>query len=245
MDAQIDSLLEEITPYLPNKERKRDIYVTVTYAQSIDGRVAGRRGERTKISGPESSKMTHFLRSKHDAILVGKNTLIVDDPGLNCRYPGSESSPRPILLDSFFSWGASEKEWNILKNARQGMGRPPFVLITDRVNLEAEPFKERKTIIEQVGGKVIQLPDMNWPTILSALEKCGIESLMIEGGATVIGSSLEADISDAIIITIGSNYLGISGVEAAPTSKVALKNVKWTSIGDDCILCARQDTSTI
>lgn len=240
MDAEIDSLLEDIAAYLPSDQRKRKVYVTITYAQSIDGRVAGRRGERTKISGPASSKMTHFLRAKHDAILVGKNTLVVDDPGLNCRYPGCKSSPTPILLDSLFSWGASEKEWNILKNARLGVGQPPYLFTLNTVNLELEPFKQRKTAIEEVGGKVLQLPDMKWPTILSALEDNGIESLMIEGGATVIGSSLEANISDAIIVTIGSNYLGISGVEAAPTAKVALKNVKWASIGDDCILCARQ-----
>lgn len=233
-------LIEKLQPYLPNESRKRKIHVTVTYAQSIDGRIAGRRGERTKISGPESSQMTHFLRSKHDAILVGKNTLIVDNPSLNCRFPGSTGSPRPILLDSFFSWGASDREWTVLKNARLGMGQPPYVLTLTQVDLQAEPSKTRAAAIESVGGKVIQLPNMSWPTILTALEELGVTSLMIEGGATVIGSSLEAQISDSIIITFGSTYLGINGVECAPTSRVQLKDAQWTPLGVDSVLCARQ-----
>ncbi|MGB5843289.1 MAG: dihydrofolate reductase family protein, partial [Anaerolineales bacterium] len=57
-------------------------FVTVGYAQSLDGSIAIRRGERTQISGPESACLTHQLRANHDAILIGIGTVLADDPRL-------------------------------------------------------------------------------------------------------------------------------------------------------------------
>ncbi len=60
-------------------------FVTLTYAQSLDGSIAIRRGEQTIISGPEAGELTHRLRAAHDAILVGIGTVIADDPRLSDR----------------------------------------------------------------------------------------------------------------------------------------------------------------
>ncbi|KAI1402135.1 putative riboflavin biosynthesis protein Rib7 [Hypoxylon fuscum] len=60
-------------------------FVTLTYATSLDSALALGPGIRTALSGPQSKAMTHYLRSRHDAICVGVGTAIADDPGLNCR----------------------------------------------------------------------------------------------------------------------------------------------------------------
>lgn len=61
-------------------------FVTLTYAQSIDGSIAAVRGVPTLLSGRASLQMTHTLRTLHDAILVGVGTVVADNPSLNARF---------------------------------------------------------------------------------------------------------------------------------------------------------------
>ncbi|KAI0387691.1 putative riboflavin biosynthesis protein Rib7 [Hypomontagnella monticulosa] len=72
-------------------------FVTLTFATSLDSALSLGPGIRTALSGPQSKAMTHYLRSRHDAICVGVGTAIADDPGLNCRLaadtPPLETSP--------------------------------------------------------------------------------------------------------------------------------------------------------
>lgn len=84
MENDVDKFLE---PFLPRNCKKQDktsnVFVTLTYAQSIDAKIAVGSGIRTKISGPETSVLTHRLRQAHDAVLVGADTFRIDNPGLN------------------------------------------------------------------------------------------------------------------------------------------------------------------
>src|SRR6185295_16924415 len=60
-------------------------FVTLAYAQSLDGSITIARGQRYKLSGPEAMRFTHALRAAHDAILVGVGTVLADDPELDVR----------------------------------------------------------------------------------------------------------------------------------------------------------------
>ncbi len=73
--------------------------VGLCYAQSLDGCLAEARGRPTALSGPESGRLTHRLRSLHDAILVGVGTVLADDPRLTVRGVRGPS-PQPVILDS-------------------------------------------------------------------------------------------------------------------------------------------------
>lgn len=92
-----------LDPYLPPTSRDNDydndngsgsgsgkdgIFVTLTFATSLDSSLSIAPGTRTVLSGPQSKAMTHYLRSKHDAILIGVGTAVADNPGLNCRLHG-------------------------------------------------------------------------------------------------------------------------------------------------------------
>ena len=96
-----------IEKYLPRENsfsRLQRPHVTLTYAASLDSQIALAPGTATALSGPESKAMTHFLRTRHDAILIGSGTAIADNPTLNSRLNDTtgrrpERQPRPVILD--------------------------------------------------------------------------------------------------------------------------------------------------
>lgn len=226
-----------LTPYLPRLIDART-FVTLTYAQSLDSRIAAKPGERTVISHLETKTMTHYLRSQHDAILVGLGTVLADDPSLNCRFKenGNTSTPRPIILDPFFKWSykGSKLESLVLK----GESLEPWVIIAEGIN-----EVEKISYLEKQGGKVIRLQFANkrvlWDDVFVELKKQGITSVMVEGGARVIDQLLSRpDLVDSLIITIGPTFLGAEGVEVSPPATVKLQNVDWWKGTQDTVLAA-------
>ena len=74
-------------------------FVTLTYAQSLDGSIAADPGQPLSLSGPQSLLLTHYLRAAHDAILVGIGTVLADNPLLNVRLVEGKN-PQPVIVDS-------------------------------------------------------------------------------------------------------------------------------------------------
>ena len=107
--------------HLPPKEhgkpdRLSPLFTTLTFATSLDSQLALSPGAPTALSGPQSKGMTHYLRSRHDAILIGVGTAVADNPSLNCRLEGVggyggrnlEGQPRPVVVDPTARWDFSE-----------------------------------------------------------------------------------------------------------------------------------------
>lgn len=220
-------------------------FVTLTYAQSLDSQLAVSPGTRTVLSGPSSKAMTHFLRSRHAAILVGVGTAVADDPGLNCRLAsetsGSEGGgggahqPQPVVLDPMARWEVTA-ESKVVQLARQGKGKGPWILHADGV----APGLERVRAVESVGGRYLPIVpgksgagqaegpkrySLEWDMVLKTLWDEGMESLMVEGGGQVINDLLALanrgfDVVDSVIITIAPTWLGRGGVTVAPDRPV-------------------------
>jgi len=173
-------------------------HVTLSYAQSLDGSIAARRGEQTLISGPEAGRLTHRLRAAHDAILVGIGTVIADDPQLTVRLVRGPD-PQPIILDSrlrFPPWA------RLMKGERR-----PWIATTEA----ADPG--RAAALEAAGARVIRLPAgpdglVSLPALLAHLRRAHIRSLMVEGGATVITHFLAEHLADRLALTIAPLLLG-------------------------------------
>jgi 2,5-diamino-6-(ribosylamino)-4(3H)-pyrimidinone 5'-phosphate reductase len=239
--------------------------VTLTYAQSLDSSLALAPGLRTVLSGAQSKAMTHFLRSRHAAILVGAGTAVADDPGLNSRLSsgsGAGSQPRPVVLDPRARWAVHEGS-KVIRHARDGKGLAPFVLVDqDRFGMElgdASGVDEgRRRVLESVGGRYIPLkargPNgrFEWVDVLAVLEREGLGSVMIEGGGEVINSLLAPPgngLVDSVIVTIAPTWLGRGGVvvspprmrgeEGAHATPVRLTDVSWCPFGEDVVLCGR------
>ncbi|KAJ9657973.1 2,5-diamino-6-(ribosylamino)-4(3H)-pyrimidinone 5'-phosphate reductase [Coniosporium apollinis] len=258
----------QLAPYLPSPTTTKPSlpHVTLTFATSLDSALALAPGTQTLLSGPQSKAMTHFLRSQHDAILVGVGTAIADDPSLNCRLEGVggyggrelEGQPRPVVLDPMGRWDVSE-ESKVIRLAGEGRGKAPLVLVSD-CNMWREAGEERRKLLRSVGGHYIWVPStevngrhvMEWREIFSTLHDLGIKSAMVEGGAGVINGLLEprnAELVDSVVVTIAPTWLGQGGVVVSPPKRVdqdgrrvlaaRLKDVKWIPLGEDVVVCGR------
>lgn len=183
--------------------------VTLSYAQSLDGCLTVRSGQPTALSGPESRLMTHRLRARHDAILVGIGTVLADNPRLNVRLaPGRD--PRPVVLDTY-------------------LRIPDGCALLDRtenlpviaVGPQADP--RRRAELEARGATVLRLPErdgrVSLPDVLERLSALGIDSVMVEGGARVITAFLAARLVDRAVITVSPVFLG--GLHASVASLAA------------------------
>jgi diaminohydroxyphosphoribosylaminopyrimidine deaminase / 5-amino-6-(5-phosphoribosylamino)uracil reductase len=179
--------------------------ITVSYAQTLDGRLATTSGSSQWISSPESLRFTHALRSKHDAVMVGAGTACKDDPRLTVRLvPGKD--PLRIVVDSALRTPLTAA---VLAN---GAATGTVLAVTERAPTD------RCDEVRSLGATVLQLPsgidgrvDLN--ALLSELYALGVTSVMVEGGATLITSFLCNRLVDRIAVCIAPKILG-SGIEA-------------------------------
>lgn len=242
-----------LEPYLPPRTPRNNgalPFTTLTFATSLDSAIALSPGTQTVLSGPESKAMTHYLRSRHDAILVGVGTVTADDPSLNCRLEGvtPEQQPRPIVLDPVVRWDVSKSR--CLSLAQQGKGKAPYIICVQ----SNPPFSQRKAL-EAAGGKYIYMDfddamtdegfRFTWNSIFVALRNEGLHSVMVEGGGSIINSLLvppEVELISSVILTIAPIWLGQGGVVISPERKekqkqLRLQHIKWHPMGEDVILC--------
>lgn len=248
--------------YLPALESNSPLpHVTLTYATSLDSMISLAPGVQTALSGPETKAMTHYLRSKHDAILVGVGTVLADDPGLNCRLEGAggygglgwDWQPRPIIIDPLARWPI-HPETRLLKTVAEGKGKAPWIVISPGAYIDPATH----VMLKSYGGDYLKIMDYNqnwrlrWSGILQALHSAGIRSVMIEGGGGVISELLDCDHSDLIdslVITIAPTYLGKGGVMVSPAPAkdengvpkqvVRPREVRWQPMGEDVIMCGK------
>ena len=255
-----------VDPYLPPRDASAPstpdgIHVTLTFATSLDSSIALEPGRQTALSGPESKALTHYLRSCHDAILVGVGTAIADDPSLNCRLEGVggyggeglDGQPRPIVLDPEGKWNFNEDS-KVLKLARQDRGKGPWVIRKDA------PEEERDQLLKKCGGKHIRTAWTDgpagstkflWKDLLDECHQHGIKSIMIEGGARIINDLLHPDnfaLVDSVIVTIAPTWLGQGGVQVCPEARIEggvkvpvgrLENTQWIPLGEDAVVCGK------
>ncbi len=192
------------------RQRAKRPTVTLSYAQSLDGCIAVRRGTRCILSGSKSQVLTHKLRAANDAILVGINTVVADNPCLSVRLVEGPN-PVPIVLDSRLRLPLNSK---LLTNRRS-----PLIATTPAAGREQE---ER---LKAFGARVLRIvPDergwIDLGSLLGELAELGIRNVMVEGGARVISSFLSQRLVDWIVITIAPTLLG--GLHALENPLVTL-----------------------
>jgi 2,5-diamino-6-(ribosylamino)-4(3H)-pyrimidinone 5'-phosphate reductase len=249
-------------PFLPTVQTcpADRAWCTLTYASSLDSQISLAPGTQTPLSGPESKAMTHFLRSRHDAILIGVGTVLADDPSLNCRLEGVggyggaglDKQPVPIVIDPRGRWKFAESK--VYRLAKEGKGRAPFVFTS------AAPTGDStlKELCSLGGGVVyIQTDDrMDWLDVLQTLKYLKLNSTMIEGGGSVINSLLDAtnqEHIDSVIVTIAPTWLGQGGVVVSPERRTEngrpipaarLRETAFCPLGEDVVLCGKMTSKS-
>jgi GTP cyclohydrolase II len=174
-------------------------FVTLSYAQSLDGCLSARRGETLALSGQEALVFTHRLRAAHDAILVGIGTVFSDDPQLTVRKVAGRN-PQAVVLDSHLRIPLD------CKLVRGGAGRLKVAAVE---TIDAR----RREQLESSGIEVIPTPStpggmVDIAKVLRRLAELGIGSVMVEGGVRVIRSFLDARLVDFMVVTVVPRFIG-------------------------------------
>ncbi|KAI8099937.1 bacterial bifunctional deaminase-reductase [Halteromyces radiatus] len=209
--------------------------LTLTYAQSIDCKIA-LKGKPLLLSGKESMAMTHRLRIIHDAILVGSGTACIDDPQLNARHIPLEemnNQPQPVILDTHLNLPLSCR---LLKNYATGQGKQPWIITSS-----SSSSTDKKMALEKAGAKIFTIQEsatgrLAWKDVLGILSKEGIQSVMVEGGSSIIQSCLLSGFVDQLIVTIAPVYVGDQGITVSATTN--LENVQYQTFGRDIVMAA-------
>ena len=213
-------------------------FVTLKLAQTLDGNIATCTGDSKWITSKASRVRGHQLRAEADAILVGRGTVMADNPELSVRYVDG-CSPTKIVLDSRLKIGL---------NAKIFSGAPLIIATAEEV------CRKRVVERENKGAQVWQLPLMNGQIDLKAvLQKAalsGLRHVLIEGGSRVAASALRLGLVDRIAAFVAPKILGagLSSIGSLDivsiTDAIALENVKVESIGDDFLFTARVKKSS-
>jgi len=179
--------------------------VTVSYAQTLDGRLATADGSSQWISSPESLRFAHILRAKHEAIMVGAGTACRDDPRLTVRpVPGKD--PIRVVVDSTLRTPLTAA---VLAH---GAAAGTVLAVTERAPTD------RCAEATHLGATVLRLPvetegRVDLKALLSELYASGVRSVLVEGGAALITSLLCNRLVDRLAVCVAPKILG-SGIEA-------------------------------
>jgi diaminohydroxyphosphoribosylaminopyrimidine deaminase/5-amino-6-(5-phosphoribosylamino)uracil reductase len=212
-------------------------FVTIKYAQTLDGRIATSTGQSQWISSAPSLKFTHKLRAEHDAILVGAGTAIKDNPELTVRLVRGRN-PLRIIVDSALNIPAKSK-------ALQNLSQTKTIIAT--IKKSGHPQFQR---LANLGAEVITIAadkqgNVDLKKLFKILAKRNISSILIEGGAQIITSVLINNLANRLVTVIAPKIIG-KGIEAVGDLKIRNLNLakilsirKIIKSGDDIILDSR------
>jgi len=188
-------------------------FVILSAATSIDGKIATKTGD-SKFSSKQDSVRLHKLRSKVDAILVGKNTVLVDDPLLTVRHTTGKN-PTRIILDSN---GTISEKSKIL----QTCNKIETIIVVSKKITKSNLKKLNKLPLEII---IAGEKSVNLKLLLKKLSQKNIKSILVEGGGTTNWEFIKHDIFDELIITLSPFLIGgidsISFIEGQGFSKIS------------------------
>jgi riboflavin-specific deaminase-like protein len=213
-------------------------YITISYAQSLDGSIATLNKSRLQLSGRESMLLTHQLRASCQAILVGIGTVLADNPSLTVRLAGGRN-PQPIILDTH-------------------LRTPPDATLVQRSDLSTWIVNGNHDrvrsghALSQKGATLIgcRCDDdglIDLLVLMDTLARRQIDSIMVEGGARVITSFVRLKLVDLFVITVSPKLIGglpvIDAGSFRATAGLQLKDVHYQRLGADLIIWARPNWS--
>jgi diaminohydroxyphosphoribosylaminopyrimidine deaminase/5-amino-6-(5-phosphoribosylamino)uracil reductase len=209
-------------------------FVTLKYAQTLDGKIATITGDSRWISGLSSLRFAHQMRSLHDATLVGVDTIIRDDPRLTVRLVKGKN-PQKIIVDTRLR---TPLDCNLLKEK-----------VASSTIIATTSLSGRRKIrrIQSTGAQVWLIRKdrsghVDLRSLLHQLGQRSIGSILVEGGSKMIASFLHKRLVGHLVIVIATKITGRGIHSVNPSTPYRLKNlISFSSIrffrsGDDVIL---------
>jgi diaminohydroxyphosphoribosylaminopyrimidine deaminase/5-amino-6-(5-phosphoribosylamino)uracil reductase len=220
--------LKHITTGLP--------WIVMKAGISLDGKLNYRQGESGWITGTQSVEMVHRLRNTHDAIMVGQQTVAIDNPSLTTRLVrGKGRDPVRIILDSALELPPNARPFTVQSTA------PTWVFCAETVQ------GERVRKLESIGVRVFPVASDAHGLLLRQVFRCigenGVTSVLVEGGATLHGAILRERLYDYANLFLAPVFAGEGGVSLLSgyfaTSRqdaVSLQAPAYTKAGADVMI---------
>jgi diaminohydroxyphosphoribosylaminopyrimidine deaminase / 5-amino-6-(5-phosphoribosylamino)uracil reductase len=210
-------------------------FVTLKSASSLDGKTATVTGESKWITGEDARRDVHQYRHQHDAILVGVNTVIKDNPTLTTRLESGGKNPIRIILDTHLR---TPKDSKLIIDHQA----PTWIITAESANSKlVTEFREIGIEVINIPGEQISIHEM-----LKVIAEKGITSLFVEGGSEVHASFLKEHAFQQVITYIAPKLIGGKHAPASfggdgfekMAESVSLKIKEVTMVGDDIKIIA-------
>ncbi|HUU36766.1 MAG TPA: bifunctional diaminohydroxyphosphoribosylaminopyrimidine deaminase/5-amino-6-(5-phosphoribosylamino)uracil reductase RibD [Candidatus Desulfaltia sp.] len=224
-----ESYIKHITRGIP--------FVTLKAALSLDGRTATRTRDSRWISSPLTRDYVHLLRGEQDAIMVGIQTILSDDPLLTVRHPQwARKKIVRVVLDSHLRFPLRARILSTLSEGR-------IIVFT----AGGAPSRKRD-LLEKRGIEVVEIPGASRPVnvaaVLAHLGGRGITSLLVEGGSRLLTTMIEGRFADKLFLTLSPRLIGGAAapslLEGEGVRRVqdswAIRQVSAFTIGDDIVI---------
>ncbi len=211
------------------KERGRP-FVTLKAAVSRDGRIAAAPGVRTALTADVAQRHAHQTRAEVDAIAVGSETILVDDPVLTAR--GEVSRVRPLVRVVFDTRLRTPPTAQILRTLDHG----PVVIVSTDVACGQAP--ERVAALERAGARLERLGTRDPGEAMRRLVPLDVGSVLLEGGALMYRACWRAGLVDRLRLYVAPRILGEDGVPwwPAPWSRMASLSWRSVALGPDVLM---------
>jgi diaminohydroxyphosphoribosylaminopyrimidine deaminase/5-amino-6-(5-phosphoribosylamino)uracil reductase len=213
---------------------KKEPFVILKIAQTIDGKIATAMGESKWITGKKSREYVHRIRNEVDAVLVGINTVRKDDPLLTCRVSGGRN-PYRVIVDSSLRIGPGAK---VLRH-KDGKTIVATTLKANKIKIEYLKKRGAQVIITKDKAGRVDLK-----SLMKELGNLNIASIMIEGGSFINASALSSKIVDKVLFFIAPGIMGgkdsVTSVGGKSLQKLgracAIKDLEVKTIGEDLLV---------
>jgi diaminohydroxyphosphoribosylaminopyrimidine deaminase / 5-amino-6-(5-phosphoribosylamino)uracil reductase len=221
--------LKHITTAMP--------WVVMKAGVSLDGRITYKKGKSGWITGPESTAMVHRLRDLSDAIMVGINTICIDNPSLTTRLPQKRGKdPVRVILDTNLRIPLTARVLHLESEA------PTWIFCRK----EANPGKRKELAARGVAVRAVAKNEkrgLDLKSILKALGSEGITSVLVEGGAEIHGSMLRERLVDRVHLFYAPIFAGdggvsvVEGIKASSRNEaICLEKIRYKRCGDDMMI---------
>ena len=234
---QLSELLEWIKTHRNLKNSGNRPFITLTYAQSLDGSIAGRDKTQITLSGEDSFTLTHELRTLHSAILVGRKTVVADDPLLTARLVQG-NNPTPVILDTH---GKISSDARVFQESNRNV-----YIVGSRNSRPFDDYHPSNNGHTKLYCDTEKNGLLDLHHLMSLLLKQNIGSVMVEGGAHVISNFLSAGLVDCLLLTISPRLVG--GYNALchyELSQLVFKKCDFLSVGEDIVFWGCPEWKTV
>ena len=219
-------------------------FVTAKYAMSLDGKIATRQGDSRWVSGEEARNYVHNMRYISDAVMVGVNTVLADDPRLTartCHGRGGTSHRQPLRV-------VVDDVGRMPLNAAM-LAEPGETLLA----LGRQATSKEKAAYRKAGAAVVELPSadglVDLKKLLEYLAGRSITSLMVEGGGALLGSLFDAALVDKVVCFVAPAIIGGARAKVPVAGRgvdrmaeaIRLKRVTVGRLGDDVMVTGYVD----